>query len=456
MEANIKKCSSKEHENVNAIQYCYNCKIYLCKKCETYHSYLFQNHTLNKLDKDIIDSFSGYCTKNNHNEILEFFCKTHNELCCVSCLCSLKGKGKGEHSSCDVHYLEDIKELKKNKLKDNIIILEKLSIEMHESINKIKNAFNKINERKDNIKKKFMDIFTKLRNALNQREDEILTNIDNDFKKYFFDEELVKKAEKLPNKVKLSLEKGKLIDKEWNDDNKLNFIINDCINIENNIKDIILMNENIDKFKNSDKNIHIDDEDKNYDDEVNFLLDIMKNIFKNDTLNIYVKMKQLEQLKSDLKAREDQVYIGAFIFSKIDISKYDFAFLSRVDERFSFDTQGYPNLGKSPHLWKFEPNENQFFKIIKNNDETYFIQNKGSNYFIGMENEDGEWIFTSRRKGDNYQKFKFIHVENDYFLILNEKGKFIDFVDNEVKNGGIIKPNDKKNTLGQQWKLILK
>ena len=300
-----------------------------------------------------------------------------------------------------------------------------------------------------------MDIFTKLRNALNQREDEILTNIDNDFKKYFFDEELVKKAEKLPNKVKLSLEKGKLIDKEWNDDNKLNFIINDCINIENNIKDIILMNKNIDKFKNSDKNIHIDDEDKNYDDEVNFLLDIMKNIFKNDKLNIYIKMKQLEQLISDFKAREDQVYIDTFILSKIDISKYVFAFLSRVDKRFSFDTQGQ-NLGKSPHLWKFVQNENQFFKIIKNTDETYLIQNKGSNYFIGMENKDGEWIFTSRRKGDNYQKFKFIHVENDYFLILNEKGKYIDFMDNDAKDGGIIKPNDKKNTLGQQWKLILK
>ena len=80
---------------------------------------------------------------------------------------------------------------------------------MDESIYKIKNAFNKINEKKENIKTKFMDIFTKVRNALNQREDEILTNIDNDFKKYFFDEELVKKAEKLPNKVKLSLEKGK-------------------------------------------------------------------------------------------------------------------------------------------------------------------------------------------------------------------------------------------------------
>ena len=177
MESNIKNCSSKEHDKMEAIQYCYNCKIFLCKKCETYHSYLFQNHFLNKLDKNIKDSFTGYCTKNNHNELLEFFCKTHNELCCVSCLCALKGKGKGEHSSCKVCYLEDIKEIKKNKLKDNINILEELSIKMDESINKIKNAFNIINERKEKIKMKFMDIFTKLRNALNKREDEILTNL---------------------------------------------------------------------------------------------------------------------------------------------------------------------------------------------------------------------------------------------------------------------------------------
>ena len=67
----------------------------------------------------------------------------------------------------------------------NINILQELSVKMEESINNIKNAYNKINERKETINKKYMDIFTKLRNALNQREDEILKDIDNEFKKYF-------------------------------------------------------------------------------------------------------------------------------------------------------------------------------------------------------------------------------------------------------------------------------
>ena len=44
--------------------------------------------------------------------------------------------------------------------------------------------------------------------------------------------------EKLPNKIKISLEKGKSLDKEWENDSKIYSLINTCINIENNIKEI--------------------------------------------------------------------------------------------------------------------------------------------------------------------------------------------------------------------------
>ena len=51
----------------------------------------------------------------------------------------------------------------------------------------------------------------------------------------------------MPNKVKKSLEKSYNI--KFTDD-KLALFINDCINIENNIKDINKVNEIINKFKN--------------------------------------------------------------------------------------------------------------------------------------------------------------------------------------------------------------
>ena len=39
------------------------------------------------------------------------------------------------------------------------------------------------------------------------------------------------------------------MDNEWNDNNKLSSIINNCINIEDNIKNINIINENIKKCK---------------------------------------------------------------------------------------------------------------------------------------------------------------------------------------------------------------
>ena len=72
--------------------------------------------------------------------------------------------------------------------------------------------------------------------------------VDNKFKKIFFSEEFIKKCEKLPNKVKTSLENGKLTENEWKEDNNnLNCCINNCINIENNLIEIKQVKENINK-----------------------------------------------------------------------------------------------------------------------------------------------------------------------------------------------------------------
>ena len=62
----------------------------------------------------------------------------------------------------------------------------------------------------------------------------------------YCNEEIIKESDKLPNKIKISLEKGRIIDKEWNDNN-LTSLINDCNNIENDTKDINIINDNIKK-----------------------------------------------------------------------------------------------------------------------------------------------------------------------------------------------------------------
>ena len=135
---------------------------------------------------------------------------------------------------------------KKNKLKQNIKCLEDLSNTLEQSINELKKIFDKINENKEELKNNIQNIFTKIRNALNSREDELLLEVDNQFNNLFGNEEIIKESEKLPNKIKISLEKGKKIDKNWDND-ELKSIIQDCINIENNVKIINIINENIKK-----------------------------------------------------------------------------------------------------------------------------------------------------------------------------------------------------------------
>ena len=168
-----KKCSSKEHSEVNAIIYCIECKIYMCNKCEKFHSNLFQNHHQYSIDKNKKEIFTGFCQKENHFIDFKYFCKNHNELVCPACLSKIQGDGFGQHFECDICLIKDIKEEKKNKLKENIKILEDLTKTLDKSINELKLIFGKINKNKEELIINVQKIFTKIRNILNEREEKI-------------------------------------------------------------------------------------------------------------------------------------------------------------------------------------------------------------------------------------------------------------------------------------------
>ena len=246
---NNKKCSLKEHEKTYANTYCQDCKIYMCNKCLNFHSNLFKNHNIYNLDKNIEEIFFGLCQENNHFIKLEYFCKTHNKLCCSSCIAKVKKEGNGQHTDCDVYTIEDIKDIKKNKLKENIKILEDLYSSFEQEINQLNEKVKDIEINKEKLKQNIQNIFTKIRNAINEREDKLLLDVDEKYEKFYSEQNIIKKNEKLPNKIKKSLEKGKLINDEWNE-NDLAQIINDCINIEDNIEMIKLTQEKIDDYKN--------------------------------------------------------------------------------------------------------------------------------------------------------------------------------------------------------------
>ena len=260
----MKKCSSENHREIESISFCAECKIYMCNKCDKFHTEIFPNHIYIKLEKgkDINELFTGFCKEKNHRDKLIYFCKIHNKLCCAECVVKLKGKKNGQHSDCDICFIEDIENEKKDKLKDNIKYLEDISINLEQKINELKPIFEQINISKEELKTNIQKVFTKLRNELNNREDELLLEVDNKFNELYFNEDIIKDCDKLPNKIKKSLEKGKEIENNW-ENNKLSLLINNCINIENNIKYIKMLNENIGKINNFEIDIKFYPQEEN-------------------------------------------------------------------------------------------------------------------------------------------------------------------------------------------------
>ena len=190
------KCFSEDHKEVDAICFCPECKIYLCNKCSNIHSSLFKNHHSYNIDKDE-EIFTGFCQEKNHPNKLEYFCKVHNKLCCAACLCKVDDLGDGQHKDCEVCIINNIKDEKKNKLKENIKVLEELDIFFNEKMKDIKKVFQIIEEDKEKLKIKVQNVFTKIRNKVNEREEELLLQIDNIFDNKYINRDIINKVEKL-------------------------------------------------------------------------------------------------------------------------------------------------------------------------------------------------------------------------------------------------------------------
>ena len=273
----MKTCSLDEHYENESSSFCQECKIYMCNECEQYHSKLFKNHHLYKIkeNQELSDIFTEFCKEEGHFLELKYFCKTHNTLCCAECISKVKTKESGQQKDCDVCSIKDIEDEKKKNLKENIKCLENLSFNLQQHINELKKEFEKLVKNKEELKMDIQIIFTKMRNVLNDREEELLSDLDKKFNEIYFDENLIRKSETLTNNVKLSIEKGKEIINKW-DKNKLNSIINDCLNVENNIKNINEIKKGVQKCNSLNFNIEFYPDN----DEENEFIQIIKNFGK--------------------------------------------------------------------------------------------------------------------------------------------------------------------------------
>jgi len=246
----MEKCSLKKHNKEEAFILCRECKKYMCKICYTHHRELFDDHDIKVLDnndnKDLNNLFTGLCKEGNHSDNLDYFCKNHNKLCCAACISIIKSKGNGQHTDCEICNIEDVKEEKEKLLKENAQILQNLSKQLEELMEELKKNFEKIT--RESLKKTIQDTFDQIKKAIEEREKEVLSKIDtivdDKYDDLFSNEK--KKYEPTYNEIEKLLDKSKEIEEGWSNPNKISSCVNDCLDIENNVK---TLNNDISKLK---------------------------------------------------------------------------------------------------------------------------------------------------------------------------------------------------------------
>ena len=113
----------------------------------------------------------------------------------------------------------------------------------------------------------------------------------------------IKDGEKLPNKIKILLEKCKNAENEWNNDNKkINSLIINCLNIEQIIKEINFLNEKINNNENSkdmDLKFIYEDEFNNIQDSIRKFGSITSNQIDNKEVKTLIKLDNSSIIKDN-------------------------------------------------------------------------------------------------------------------------------------------------------------
>ena len=294
MESRI-KCSKKDHQKIDAIKYCKKCEVYMCDQCLEIHSNFLPNHQTTIIGEDLNNSISELCGEENHNQALEYYCKNHNKLCCALCIIKIKDKKKGQHKDCDICTIEDIKNQKHSQLEQNISKLEQILNSLSKIIVESKELLEKMETDKEKLKIRIQTTFTGLRNALNTREDLLLSQVD----ELYSITDTTKEAEKSQAKIKKCYEKAKALNKEWNNKTKLYLAINECITIENAMKEINEINEGM-KSKIPKEYIDYKFVPENFQ-----ICDILKRIIDFGEIKKITETKKNEELKAKESKKEE-------------------------------------------------------------------------------------------------------------------------------------------------------
>ena len=448
MEFQNYKCSV--HKDVDASKYCIECNSYFCNKCEKHHSEILKAHHIFPSDLYNDELFTGFCKEKNHKNELYYFCKSHNQLCCSSCISKIKTGEVGKHFNCEIYKIDDIYDEKKKNLSNNIKNLDNLSNLYQSFLNESKQIIEEIDINKEKIKIEIQNIFTKIRQKLNYREDQLLIEVDNIFERKFNIENIVNiiKDKKYHEKIKIYLEKGKIYEKDLDKNENKIFLVNDCINIEKTLEQINNINRNLEKFKKQDKNLNFNCQPDKVINLIENLGDFYGEKINDQEVNITINnynpqnVNYIKQISSNFGCCENAIYDCICFFE----SRNNEYILGYPDS--SFKSIIFYDINNNKENKKFNNAHEQQIYTIKhylyeydmilstsyNNDIKIWNFKEGLNILtISKIFEFSNNVYSSCIvfNGNNFNIF--CTGDNDHIKLFSAKGKFIQNIGNEVK-----------------------
>ena len=180
-----------------AVNHCATCEMFMCKKCSEWHDTwpAIKNHKVISAQKvSYLESYAEntrrkiHCAK-HQEKVLEIYCETCKELCCIHCMFSIHTK---QNHSCVA--VNEIAQKQKETLQSSCATLDEKLSEGKEALNNIcevmksleknaKTAKDQIIEQKENILKVVAEELHERAEKMNEEVDEVYSELHSQLSK---------------------------------------------------------------------------------------------------------------------------------------------------------------------------------------------------------------------------------------------------------------------------------
>ena len=167
-----------------AFSHCSSCEMFMCKKCSVSHDTWPANKNHNVSSVEELSNHESqmkmkrklYCMKHD-NKILEYYCESCKELCCIDCV--VLNHQKQNHSCVGIR---EVAQTRRNTLQSSCTTLDEKLSEGKEALNKICEVMKSLKENakiaKDQVKENTEKILKIFKEKLDERAEKLKNEVD--------------------------------------------------------------------------------------------------------------------------------------------------------------------------------------------------------------------------------------------------------------------------------------